>query len=102
MVVNNCPAPNFTLEDMKEKIKKKFFPNLYKLMQIAITIPVSSICERSFSTMQRINNWLRSSMPQQIFTNLSLLNIEKDVFNQINTATILNKYYMKPRKIMLI
>jgi len=103
MVVNNCLPPNFTLEDLKDKVKKDSFPNLYKLLQIAITIPVSSAtCERSFSTMRRIKNWLRSSMLQQRFTNLSLLNIENDLLNQLKTETILNKYCMKPRKIMLI
>ncbi|XP_060872929.1 zinc finger MYM-type protein 1-like isoform X1 [Metopolophium dirhodum] len=103
MVINNCLPPNFTLEDLKDKVKKDSFPNLYKLLQIAITIPVSSAtCERSFSTMRRTKNWLRSSMLQQRFTNLSLLNIEKDLLNQLNTETILNKYCMKPRKIMLI
>jgi len=72
-------------------------------LQIAITIPVSSAtCERSFSTMRRIKNWLKSSMLQQRFTNLSLLNIEKDLLNQLKTETILNKYCMKPRKVMLI
>lgn len=103
MVINNCLPPNFTLEDFKDQVKKDSFQNLYKLLQIAITIPVSSAtCERSFSTMRRIKNWLRSSMLQQRFTNLSLLNIEKDLLNQLNTETILNKYCMKPRKSMLI
>lgn len=103
MVVHNCLPTNFTIKDVKEKIQKDSFPNLYKFMQVAITIPVSSAtCERSFSTMRRIKNWLRSSMLQQRFSNLSLLNIEKDLLQELNTETILNKYCMKPRKIMLI
>ncbi|KAF0724897.1 Zinc finger MYM-type protein 1, partial [Aphis craccivora] len=49
---------------------------------VGITIPISSAtCERSFSSMRRIKNWLRTSMLQQRFTNLSILNIERDITN---------------------
>lgn len=103
MVVKNCLPTVFEIQDLKEKIIKDSFPNLYKFMQVAITLPVSSAtCERSFSTMRRIKNWLRTSMLQQRFSNLSLLNIEKDLLKEINTETILNQFCLKPRKIMLI
>jgi hypothetical protein len=42
LVVNNYLLPNFTLEDMKDKVKKNSFPNLDKLLQISITISLSS------------------------------------------------------------
>ncbi|KAL4118882.1 hypothetical protein QTP88_011764 [Uroleucon formosanum] len=62
MVFKNCLLPNFNFDDIKGKINKEAFPNLYKLLQIAITIPISSAtCERSFSSMRHIKNWLRTS-----------------------------------------
>eukprot|EP00102_Acyrthosiphon_pisum_P013760 XP_008183460.1 PREDICTED: zinc finger MYM-type protein 1-like [Acyrthosiphon pisum] len=61
MVFKNCLPPDLNFDDIKGKINKEAFPNLYKLLQIAITIPISSAtCERSFSSMRRIKNWLRT------------------------------------------
>ena len=39
------------------------FPNLYILVKIATTLPVTSCeCERSISTMRRLNNYMRCTM----------------------------------------
>ncbi|XP_060857399.1 uncharacterized protein LOC132934981 [Metopolophium dirhodum] len=102
MVFKNCLPPDFNFDDIKGKINKEAFPNLYKLLQIAITIPISSAtCERSFSSMRRIKNWLRTSMLQQRFSDLSILNIERDLSNKIQTETVLDRYNTKTRKIVL-
>lgn len=89
-------------DDLKQILNKEVFPNLYKLMQVALTIPVSSAtCERSFSTMRRLKNWLRSSMLQQRFTNLSVINIERDLANDIVSEEILNTFAKTNRKLCL-
>lgn len=94
---------DFNLNDVKEVIEKQTYPNLYKLLQVALSIPISSAtCERSFSSMRRIKNWLRSSMAQDRFTFLSILNIERDITNKVNVDDIVNKFAEKDRKIMLI
>jgi len=38
--------------------------------------------------MRRLKNWLRASMEQQRFTNLSILNIERDIVNKITSSEI--------------
>jgi len=84
---------DFELDTIKEIVKKNTFPNIYKLFQVALTIPISSAtCERSFSCMRRIKNWLRTSMEQDRFSNLAILNIESDMSNNINNNDILEKY----------
>lgn len=94
---------DFNLNDVKEVIEKQTYPNLYKLLQVALSIPISSAtCERSFSSMRRIKNWLRSSMAQDRFTFLSILNIERDITNKVNVDDIVSKFAEKDRKIMLI
>ena len=56
------------------------FPSLVKLIQIALTIAVSTAhCERSFSTLKRIKSYLRSTMTQQRLVNLAILSIEKEL-----------------------
>jgi len=102
MVFKNCLPTNFSFDDVKKNIQKVTFPNLYKLIQVGITIPISSAtCERSFSSMRRIKNWLRTSMLQQRFSNLSILNIERDITNNLKSEQILNKFNLHSRKIML-
>ena len=46
------------------------YPNYNILFKICLTLPLkSATCERSFSAMCRINNWLRCSMSQDRFSN---------------------------------
>jgi len=51
--------------------------------------------------MRRLKNWLRSSMLQQRFTNLSIINIERDLANDIGPEKILNTVASIDRKIYL-
>jgi len=71
---------------------QKVFANLYKLMQVALTLPISSASyERSFSFMRRIKTWIRSSMNQDRFTDMSILQIERDISSIIESENILNR-----------
>jgi len=80
---------------IKEKISKDAFQNLFKIIQLAITLPVSSAtCERSFSAKRRINYYLRSTiMSQERFSKLAILNIERDIIavTEIILSTFANK-----------
>ncbi|XP_029347858.1 zinc finger MYM-type protein 1-like [Acyrthosiphon pisum] len=92
LVVKNCVSrrnPSFTLEDIKLIMDAELYPNLYKLLSLSLTIPISSAtCERSFSAMRKIKNWLRTSMNQDRFTNLSLIYIERDLSNELSNEKI--------------
>ncbi|CAH1731843.1 unnamed protein product [Aphis gossypii] len=91
---------NVELEDLKKLLlDKTVYPNLYSLLQVALSIPVSSAtCERSFSAMRRIKTWLRTSMHQERFTNLSLIHIEREISNNICTDNILDEFSKKDRR----
>lgn len=87
-------------ENIKKHLNKEVFPNLFKIMQVAITLPVSSAtCERSFSTMRRINTYVRANMTQGRFTNLAILNIEKDI--KVDNELVLNTFAKSSRRIQL-
>lgn len=91
--MKNCiDKDNFDIDSIVSEINKIVFPNLYKLLQVALTIPVSSAsCERSFSVMRRIKTWLRISMTNDRFENLSLIHIERaNLANIINSEDVLN------------
>lgn len=103
IVLKNCLPAKFNFEDIQKVININVYPNLYKLIQVAITIPVSSAtCERSFSAMRRVKNWLRTSMQQNRFTNLSTICIERDITNNLDNEKILNKFALNNRKINLL
>ena len=50
------------------------------MVQLALALPVgSATAEKSFSAMRRTRNWLRSTMGEERFSSLALLNIECSV-----------------------
>lgn len=56
---------------------KLAFAELYRLVSIALVLPVTSAaCERSFSALQVIKNYLRSSMCDSRLSNLAVLSVE--------------------------
>jgi len=87
-----CNKNDFKLEDLKKYVSKQVYPNLYKLLQVAITLPISSsTCERSFSAMRRLKTWLRTSMLQNRFNTIAILNIEKHIVNILTkTSSLIN------------
>jgi len=102
VIKNSIQNSDFTLSDVLQKLDQNVFANLYKLMQVALTLPISSAsCERSFSVMWRIKTWIRSSMNQDRFTDMSILHIERDISNIIESENILNNFALKNRRIDL-
>uniref|UniRef100_H2ZUZ1 HAT C-terminal dimerisation domain-containing protein n=1 Tax=Latimeria chalumnae TaxID=7897 RepID=H2ZUZ1_LATCH len=74
-----------TPESLKGAASTKFYPDFTKLLKLALTSPVgTATCVRSFSAMQRIHNWLRSTMGQERTWALCLLHIESDIARDIN------------------
>nr|CAI5820312.1 unnamed protein product [Callosobruchus analis] len=74
----NFIISSIKFEVLKKIVKQENFPNLFKAIRLAASIPISSAsCERSFSAMRRIKNWLRTSMLQERISNSSLLYIGK-------------------------
>jgi len=49
--------------------------------------------------MQQIKTWLRNSMANDRFENLSLLNIERDLTNIIKSEEVLNIFAQKNRRL---
>ena len=56
------------------------FPNLYMLLKITATLPVTTLeCERSISTMRRLNNYMRCTMGESRLSALALMHINYDM-----------------------
>lgn len=81
------------------------FPVLIKLLQIALTIVVSTAeCERSFSCLKRTKTFLRSTMSEQRLGDLAVLSIEKELSQKLSLDEVVDKFAAqdKNRKIMLL
>ena len=80
---------------------KLAFPNLVKLLHIAMTICVSTAkCERTFSSLKHIKSYLRSTMSEQRLTDMAFLLIERDLADSLK-LDIVDEFAKKNRRIML-
>lgn len=71
-------------------VKKSLYPNYYKLLQLALTLPISSVkCERSISVLRRVYNYNRSIMIIDRLSNLSFFAINFHLIDPINNERII-------------
>jgi hypothetical protein len=75
-------------------------PNLSILLRIFLTIAISiASCERSFSKLNLIKNYLRSTMSNLRLSNLGILSIEREETDSINFEEIIEEFAsLKARK----
>ncbi|XP_078363884.1 52 kDa repressor of the inhibitor of the protein kinase-like [Oculina patagonica] len=90
-------SPAVAIKDCDDDL----FPNISILLKIACTIPVTSCeCERSASTLRRLNNYMRASMGKERLSNLALLHIHYDT--PVELDTVVNCYaHLHPRRVQL-
>ena len=81
---------------------KLAFSELLKMLQLALTIPVTSAsCERSFSSLKRIKTYLRSRMGNERLSNIAVLAIEREATNVIDLERVVDIFAEKNRTISL-
>ena len=69
------------------------FPALIKVLQIALTIVVTTAeCKRSFSSLKRTKNYLRSSMSEQRLIDLAVLSIGQKLSKELSLDEVVNKF----------
>ena len=68
-----------TLAAVIKECDKDHFSNIFELLKIACTLPVTSCeCERSFSAMRRHRTWLHSTMKTERVTALTIMNVYRE------------------------
>jgi Domain of unknown function (DUF4371)/hAT family C-terminal dimerisation region/OTU-like cysteine protease len=93
MELFSCKDSEISIDVIQKELTKEVYPHYYRMVQLALTLPVgSATAERSFSTMRRIRNWLRSTMGQERFSSLALLNIESDLTAALVPEQLVNMY----------
>ena len=75
-----------------------FLSQVVYLAKLIMVMPASNAAsERSFSTMRKIKTYLRSTMGQERFNNLMILNIYKEELDSIDLISIA-KEFLKTNK----
>ncbi len=65
---------------------RETFSEVFKLLQVAMTTPVSSAeAERCFSTLKRIKTWLRNAMGHSRLNALAMLTIHAELVNSLES-----------------
>ena len=73
---------------------KDIIPELFKLIKIFLTVPVSNCtCERSFSALRRLKTHLRTSLCAQRLNHASVLHVHNDI--EINIEQLMNEFISK-------
>ena len=84
-----------------EKCDKQFFPLIYTLLKILVTLPVSTAsAERSFFKLKYLKTYLRNTICQERLTGLALLNIYRDVI--VDPIHIVNKLTQRRQRLNLL
>jgi len=71
---HTAAEPLKTVLDAYTACNASMYPNLSILLQVLVTLPVTTATpERSFSMLKRLNTYLRSSMGDEWLTSLALI-----------------------------
>ena len=91
-----------TIDVIQTELTQAAYPHYYRLGQLALTLPVgTATAERSFSAMRRIRNYLRSTMSDDRFSSLALLNIESDLTAALVPDDLVRIYADRGRRLKL-
>jgi len=79
------------------------YPNLEVELRIFLTMPVTTAtCERSFSKLKIIKNYLRSTMAQERLSNLTIISIEQELASKMNYTSVIEEFASKKaRKVQI-
>ena len=95
-----CEVVMIDILSVYRSLENAMFPTLKNLLQIVLTIFVSSSSfERSFNALRRLHTWLRGMMTHQRLDRLSILSIEKTIFDSVSADAIIDRFLsMKKRR----
>ena len=88
MTPESCPT---TCAAVIKVVDPMSFPNIFMLLKIACTLPVTSCeCEHSCSVLRRLSNYMRATMGQERLNSLALLHIHYD--SDIDVAKVVDRF----------
>ena len=96
LICNEAPK---SLEEILKKLtgySSHVCPNLATAILILLTLSSSVVsCERSFSKLKLVKNYLRSTMAQERLSSLALMSVESTVLDATNMNDIISSFAAK-------
>ena len=81
------------LVDIVNITDKIFYPTIYTILSLLVTLPVGSCtCERSFSALRRLKTWSRTSMGEDRLNGLALRHIHHPLISQLDPLEVLKQW----------
>ena len=78
---------------MKETMKDRVFPMVYRLVELTLLLPVATASvEKVFSAMKAVKTDLRNRMGDEWLNDSLVVSIEKEIFDSIDNELILNRF----------
>ncbi|XP_039373733.1 zinc finger MYM-type protein 1-like [Mauremys reevesii] len=101
IISSDCTNPLKILQFLAYNNRSTGFPNLFIAIRIFLTIPVTVASgERSFSKLNLIKTYLRSTMQEDRLNNLAIMSIECEVMKSLELGNLLKDFVrQKVRKI---
>ncbi|CAH2088787.1 unnamed protein product [Euphydryas editha] len=79
---------------------QKLYPNIYTLLEILATLPVSTATsERTFSSLRRLKNYSRNTTSKNRLNSLALMNIHYGI--EIDANEVVDIFKKKNRRLIL-
>ena len=92
-------APNLNILDIKEHFlslssgQRILLDQVNQLLKLILVMPATNATsERSFSTLRRVKNYLRSTMTQQRLNSLMILHVHKLQTDSLNLVEVANDF----------
>ena len=80
-----------SLQQAVSHCSKEFNPRIATILQLLLTLPVGSCsCERSFSSLRRLETWSRTGMANARLNGLALAYIHKPT--EIDSSSVLKRW----------
>lgn len=74
-------------------------PEYFKLIQLLLTVPGSTCTnERSFSSLRRLKNYLRSTMLQDCLNNIAILHVHYGMTKKLDLDKLVDEFILKNSK----
>ena len=89
-------SPQDLLNKISEFNLYEIFGNICVALRIFCTLPVTvASAERSFSKLNLIKNFMRSTMTQKRLNDLAILSIESELTRKIDFTSVINSFALK-------
>jgi hypothetical protein len=78
---------------------RRVFPNIENLVRLLLVVPpTSATAERSFSGLRRLLTWLRSTTSESRLTHLAILNIHREIANELDLVDVCKEFLFKDNR----